>query len=75
MGCHFLLQEVFPTQGSNLHLLHWQADSLPLSYLGSLTEKFFLKMETKALSTASWGSLGLCRGSVDEQCSEEQAWL
>ena len=37
-GCHFLLQGFFPTQGSNphlLHLLHWQADSLPLSYLGS----------------------------------------
>ena len=24
-----------PIQGSNLHLLHWQADSLPLSHLGS----------------------------------------
>ena len=22
---------IFPDQGSNLHLLHWQADSLPLS--------------------------------------------
>ena len=35
---HFLLQEVFPTQGSNLcllHLLHWQADSFPLRHLGS----------------------------------------
>ena len=33
MGCHFLLQIIFLTQGSNpclLHLLHWQADSLPL---------------------------------------------
>ena len=32
MGCHFLLQGTFLTQGSNvylLHLLHWQADSLP----------------------------------------------
>ena len=29
MGCHFLLQGVFLTQGSNLHLMHWQADSLP----------------------------------------------
>ena len=28
--CHFLLQGLFPTQGSNPHLLHWQADSLPL---------------------------------------------
>ena len=29
-GCHFLLQGIFPTQGSNLHLLsllRWQADS------------------------------------------------
>ena len=31
VGCHFLLQELFPIQGSNPHLLHWQADSLPLS--------------------------------------------
>ena len=30
VGCHALLQGIFPTQGSNLHLLsllHWQADS------------------------------------------------
>ena len=26
---------IFPTQGSNQGLLCWQADSLPLSYLGS----------------------------------------
>ena len=35
VDCHFLLQGIVPTQGSNLHLLHWQADSLPLSPLGS----------------------------------------
>ena len=28
MGGHFLLQGIFPTQESNLGLLHWQADSL-----------------------------------------------
>ena len=33
MGCHFLLQEIFLTQGSNPHLLYWQAASLPLSHL------------------------------------------
>ena len=33
--CHFLLQRIFLTQGSNPCLLHWQADSLPLSHLGS----------------------------------------
>ena len=35
MGCHFCLQQIFPTQGSNPHLLHWQVDSLPLSHKGS----------------------------------------
>ena len=31
VGYHFLLQGIFPTQGSNSRLLHWQVDSLPLS--------------------------------------------
>ena len=31
MDCHALLQGIFPTQGSNPCLLHWQVDSLPLS--------------------------------------------
>jgi len=35
VGCHFLLKGIFPTQGLNLHLLHWQADFLPLSHQGS----------------------------------------
>ena len=26
VGCHFLLQGIFPTQESNPHLLHWQAE-------------------------------------------------
>ena len=33
VGCHFLLQGIFLTQGSNSslpHLLYWQVDSLPL---------------------------------------------
>ena len=28
VACHFLLQGIFLTQGSNQRLLHWQADSL-----------------------------------------------
>ena len=42
-GRHFLLQGIFPTQGSNpslLCLLHWQADSLPLCHLGSLMARY-----------------------------------
>ena len=38
MDCHFLLQQIFLTQGLKpclLHLLHWQADSLPLHHLGT----------------------------------------
>ena len=38
VGCHLLLQGIFPTQGLNPHLLrllHWQVDSLPLHHLGS----------------------------------------
>ena len=31
VGCHFLLQGLFPTRGLNPHLLHRQVDSLPLS--------------------------------------------
>ena len=34
MRCHFFLQGIFSTQGLNprlLHVLHWQADSLPLA--------------------------------------------
>jgi len=32
VGCHFLLQGIFLTQGLNICLLHWQADSLPMSH-------------------------------------------
>ena len=38
VGCHFLFQGIFPTQGLHLgllHLLHWQVDSFPLSHLGN----------------------------------------
>ena len=35
VGCHFLLQGIFPTQGLNLCLLHWQMGSLALYHLGS----------------------------------------
>ena len=35
-GLHFLLQGIFPTQGLNMRLLHWQVDSLLVSHQGSL---------------------------------------
>ena len=33
-GFPFPSPRLFLTQGMNLHLLHWQADSLPPSHLG-----------------------------------------
>ena len=35
VGCHSQLQGIFLTQGSNLHLQHWQVDFLLLCLLGS----------------------------------------
>ena len=47
MGCHFFLWGIFPTQWSSLHLLHWQADSLPLN-LKLLTQS------SPPMTTATW---------------------
>ena len=50
MGCHALLQGIFPTQGLKPHLLcllHWQGGSLSLCHLGSP------RSETKLLSVAT----------------------
>ena len=53
VGCHTLLQGIFPTQGSNprlLHLLPWQVDSLPLAPPGKLASKYGeLKFTIEAL--------------------------
>ena len=43
VGCHLLLQGIFPTKGLNLHLLHrmhWQADSLALCLLRNQCSKY-----------------------------------
>ena len=42
VGCHALLQGIFPTQGSNLSpaIPKLQADSLPLSHQGSLPSTY-----------------------------------
>ena len=33
---------IFPTEGLNLHLLHWQVEYLQLSHMGILIKKFVL---------------------------------
>ena len=58
VGCHFLLQGIFWTRGSNLHLLcllHWQKGSLPLAPLGSPHPPLLaVKVQKGANSQAMW---------------------
>ena len=52
-GLPFFLQGIFPTQGLNLCLLHWQGNSPPLSYQGS----YHYSVRGSALSCSIWPSL------------------
>ena len=61
VGCHPLLQRIFPTQGSNsclLCFLHWKAGSLPLTPSGKLETNPFTCCapvpQSKARGRASW---------------------
>ena len=56
VSCHFFLQGIFSTQGLNLSLLHWQADSLPVSHQGNpkviiyqlkINKKYILEIQNK----------------------------
>ena len=44
VGCHFLFQGIFPTQGSNLGFPHCRQMPYPLSYQGSPTLKQFVSL-------------------------------
>ena len=65
VDCHFLLQGIFPTQGSNpclQRLLHWQADSLPVAPPGKPNllvpcnlEKYF--QLSQLLSVSNMGNI------------------
>ena len=50
VGCHFLLQGIFPTQGSNLHLLKRQVNSLPLMPRGRLFLPFVCSVQFSSSS-------------------------
>ena len=61
VDCCFLLQGIFPTQRMNpglLRLLHWKADSSPLSHLGSTMEYYSAIKKNKIMPfTATWTDL------------------
>ena len=56
VGCHALLQGIFPTQGLNPHLLHCQEGSLSLVPPGK-PHKFFLEPH-RSLQQSTFHSLG-----------------
>ena len=68
VDCHFPLQEIFHTQGSNpslLWLLHWLAVSLPLRHLGEIQPCLFsMKLKTSnqlvALAISQLDQEGTC---------------
>ena len=62
MGCHSLHQGIFPTQGSNSRLLHWQVSSLPLSHQGNPENSTPLRMAVSC-SPAAPSLLERCQGT------------
>ena len=71
VGCHFLLQGIFPSQGLKLHLLHlqhWQVDSLPLCHLGNPNTAHQEQIQGVR------GQLGLlCGGNINASALEMKA--
>ena len=58
VGCQALLQGIFPTQGLNSCVLHWLADTLPLSHLGRTMEVslycWFVLFSRSVVSDSLW---------------------
>ena len=84
VGYYFLLQMNFPTQGSDpriLHLLHWQADSLPLSHLRSpgnlISVCIFIQCRPVSSVSAGLNSLGLlnCFLQDDNHALPSGSWI
>ena len=72
MGCHSLLQGIFPTQGSKPHLLHWQVGSFSVGPPGKafiwyalvlLTQEYTDELPVLRNTLAQKGSpdCGLCK--------------
>ena len=56
VGCHALLQGIFPTQGSNPHLLsllYWQVGSLPVASPGKPWYTFYAYVQLSLITVVS----------------------
>ena len=68
VGCHAFLQEIFPTQGSNPHLLcplHWQAGSLLLVPPGKPLKKNIYMYVCVCVCVHTHGHVLSCFSCVD----------
>ena len=67
MGCHFLLQSIFPTQGSNSGLLHCRQTLYRLSHQGSPRWCIVLPIPWPCCTKLFQSCLTLC-DSMDGNC-------
>ena len=88
VGCYFLLQGIFSTQGSNLsplYLLHWQADSFPLSSTWEALEWEYLVRIHRFIVRGPWDHVfsnirdfeakPIEQSPLDPLLSFQQTWL
>ena len=77
VGCPFLLQGIFQTQGWNPRLLYWYVDSLPLSHQGSSPVSYILPNSIQIFYTISFyllatfnidGTLSLMKHFLTDLC-------
>ena len=64
VGCCFLLQGILLTQGLNPHLLHLQADTLPLSHQGRPLLLLVARLESWISQKEDWLSVVLAGDST-----------
>ena len=69
VGCHAPFQKFFPNHRSTpsfLHLLHWQADSLPLSHMGS-PSRVYMYPQTHQVVYIKYVQLSVCASYLIKQ--------
>ena len=74
VGCHFLLQGIFPIQGLNTSLLHWQEDSLPLNLQGNLLSWIPTRMGCLQSWPFIWPLTGCSHESEPVVVLDERGW-
>ena len=74
MSCHFLLQGIFLTQGSNPGLLHCRQMLYPLSHAGMYPEETIIEKDTctKRLTAALFT---IARTWKQPRCSSADKWI